>query len=547
MHLELTGNEYWSMEGLDSGGRPSELYIQSPELVQILPSRQTGVAGYKVTRNGRSVTYQPEEMLHHSYGNPLSDLYGMGVIEAAEMRADSARAMAVFERDFWTRGAKFTGVLTTLRKLSDGDFKSLVTRFQNFMRRGHTTLILEDGLDYKSVSDGPARLGLLPLSKMSRDEILAMFGVPPTKVGILENANYKAQASDEFFWTETVAPKLTRMEQSLQRLVDLFHPDEGLRIAFDRLNFSDDLAMANVSVSLANSHSRTLNEIRAYQNQDPIDGGDVILIPAGLVPFDPNATMPNLVGQTLPVKGRVGARLPATSHVITKHRDALVARADRVHTPRLKSFFAAQEARVLRRLPGYQKRKHELDIDRIFLSDEERSELSALLQDVWGDAMKAGYDTANQVGVSVSFDLENPRIQAFRGTLASRVDGINATTRDALDTQILEGLRRGYSMQQIADGVEEEGYAGVKGVFSTASGSRAAAISRTESMDVWNGAAMLAYNESGVVSQVEALDGTDDPECAARNGQRFSLDEAAGIRDHPNGVLCWAPVVESGT
>ena len=57
-----------------------------------------------------------------------------------------------------------------------------------------------------------------------------------------------------------------------------------------------------------------------------------------------------------------------------------------------------------------------------------------------------------------------------------------------------------------------------------------------------NEAALESYREYGV-ERVVAIDGDEDAECAARNGQEFDLDEAMDIEDHPNGTLDWVPVV----
>ena len=61
-------------------------------------------------------------------------------------------------------------------------------------------------------------------------------------------------------------------------------------------------------------------------------------------------------------------------------------------------------------------------------------------------------------------------------------------------------------------------------------------------MFAYNAAALDSYQELGV-KEVEAIDGDDDPECAERNGKRYTLAEAAAIEDHPNGTLDWVPVL----
>ena len=403
---------------------------------------------------------------------------------------------------------------------------------------------------------------MLEMGKASRDMILAMFGVPPTKLGILENANYKAQNADEFFWTETIDPKLTRMEKSLQRLVDLFHPGENLHIQFERLNFTDDLPAATVAKLLMETNTRTLNEIRSYQGLDPIVGGDVVLLPSNLAPSmlgtDPDpalaadgaddaanmyATMPLLAKAAQ----RVGQRAPATAFTVAKQRDSVIKRAKADHAPALSRFFEGQQQRVAAKLHSYKGQKKALSAGGIFDKAAEDAALKAALAKVHTAGIKAAYTTANTIGVNVSFNLSNPRLEAFQGKLAQAVTGINDTTMTDLDEQINEGLRRGYSIPQIAGGVEDEDYAGIDGVFSQAKGYRAELIARTESMNAYNGAAVVAYQESGMVDQCELLDGEDDEACAARNGKVVDLAEVDGYlaQEHPNGSLCAVPIVRA--
>ena len=62
-------------------------------------------------------------------------------------------------------------------------------------------------------------------------------------------------------------------------------------------------------------------------------------------------------------------------------------------------------------------------------------------------------------------------------------------------------------------------------------------------MLAYNDATVTGYGEFGVTTLL-AYDGDGDEECAARDGQEFSIDEADAIDDHPNGTLVWSPVVD---
>ena len=115
---------------------------------------------------------------------------------------------------------------------------------------------------------------------------------------------------------------------------------------------------------------------------------------------------------------------------------------------------------------------------------------------------------------------------------AARVTGINETTRAAINDLIQQGIDEGMGPAELGDLVE--GWSGFDEY-------RSELIARTELMDAYNASALGTYDELGVET-VQAVDGDGDPECAERDGQEFTLEEADGIEDHPNGTLDWIPL-----
>ncbi|HXI80720.1 MAG TPA: phage minor head protein [Verrucomicrobiae bacterium] len=125
---------------------------------------------------------------------------------------------------------------------------------------------------------------------------------------------------------------------------------------------------------------------------------------------------------------------------------------------------------------------------------------------------------------------------------AARVQGINETTRAKVQEAISRGLEEGLSVTEVADLIEEAGTVGGLDMGSLFDELRAETIARTELMDAYNATAIGSYGDAGV-TQVQAIDGDGDEECAARDGQVFDIEEADSIEDHPNGTLDWVPVL----
>jgi len=115
---------------------------------------------------------------------------------------------------------------------------------------------------------------------------------------------------------------------------------------------------------------------------------------------------------------------------------------------------------------------------------------------------------------------------------SKRITRINEGTRQGIRQRIQEAIEQGMTPAEAGQYVRE---------WTGFDEYRAERIARTEMMFSYNDAAIGAYQEVGV-QQVVADDGDEDEECAARHGQVFTLDEAEGIQDHPNGTLDWLPI-----
>jgi SPP1 gp7 family putative phage head morphogenesis protein len=215
----------------------------------------------------------------------------------------------------------------------------------------------------------------------------------------------------------------------------------------------------------------------------------------------------------------------------------------------LVGFFNDQRGRVLRDLGKFttgseskrsksKKPKKELAPERVW---QELRENDAL-RSVWeargqGVAQRTVERIAEILGLSVA------DTRLLIDELATRVVGINKTTREKLAKEIALGISRGYSVTQIANGVPEENYRGVAGVFDEATTSRALTIARTETTTVYNAASLEAYAQSGA-ARVEVFDGIrNDDECRQANGQVWPIDEARRkLTAHPNCVRSFAPI-----
>jgi HK97 family phage portal protein len=291
MYLELTGNCYIALEERDGMGRPREVYLPNPARMQVIPDPENFIKGYAYDtgRAGplRYIPYDADEVVHIKWPNPLNDYYGFGNVEASTDLLDIVVAMASHERAYWESGGRIVGVLQTDDTLTDQEFDDVRRHWQesNADRRNRVrTAILEHGLKYTPIAEGMRSLDLVNIDRGKRQQIQAVFGVPDTKLGILDNAQYKQEDADRFFYGETMESRFTIWEDGVQPLVDLF--DEAKRWRMDRRNFDDDTSKLDNAKKMTESGQYTLDEARIYAGADPLPGdvGRVLFVPTGLTP-----------------------------------------------------------------------------------------------------------------------------------------------------------------------------------------------------------------------------------------------------------------------
>jgi len=136
----------------------------------------------------------------------------------------------------------------------------------------HRPMVLEQGLKASPWTLTPAEMDFLNSSKMTRDEILAVFRVPPPVTGVMENVGLGGGIWDgarDMFCEGTVQPKLELIAQSLTRTlarrygpdVAVSFPDCSPRVIEERRK--DDELDARLGI-------RTVNEIRAARGLKPL-------------------------------------------------------------------------------------------------------------------------------------------------------------------------------------------------------------------------------------------------------------------------------------
>jgi HK97 family phage portal protein len=279
VYLELTGNCFWALEKEDRLGLPAELWPLRPDRIRIVPDKEKFIQGYLFDIGGKSVAYSRDEIVHLKYFNPLNERWGMSPLAAARQGLLADFYAVLYNQRFFRQGARPSGVLSTQEELDDTSFRRLKAEFEQAYtgaERSHRVILLEKGLQWQSVSLPQKDMEFVEQRKLSREEVLAVYKVPPIEVGILEYANYaNSETQGKIFWTKGVIPRLKKIEEAVNTFLvprfgqDVFGEFDLSRV--EALRENEDLK-SQIAERLVRSGLWTVNEARQrLWNMGPVE------------------------------------------------------------------------------------------------------------------------------------------------------------------------------------------------------------------------------------------------------------------------------------
>jgi HK97 family phage portal protein len=286
--LQSAGNAY--LEAVSLRGDVRELYVLRPDRMKCAPGAHGHAEAYDYTVDNRTTRLARDAsgflpVLHATLFHPLDDHYGLSPIEAAARAIDVHNAGAAWSKALLDNAARPSGAL--IYRGPDGSpgltseqfarlKNELEDAYQGAANAGRP-MVLEGGLDWRSMSYTPADMDFASTRDVAAREIALAFGIPPMLLGIPGDNTYSNyREANLAFWRQTVLPLVARTSSALTRwLAPKFGPT--LRIAHDP-DAVQALALERESIwdRLNAAAFLTLNERREAAGYSPVEGGDVL-------------------------------------------------------------------------------------------------------------------------------------------------------------------------------------------------------------------------------------------------------------------------------
>jgi HK97 family phage portal protein len=178
--------------------------------------------------------------------------------------------------------------------------ETLNEKYAGAMNAGRP-LILNHGMKYQAISMNPEDAQMLQSRAYGVEEICRFFGVPPFMIGATTKVTTWGTGLEQMilgFQKFTLRRRLKRIEMALEKqLLTPADRTQGLTIEFnlDGLLRGDSASRAASYQSGIQNGYYTINEVRAWENLPPVEGGDESRVQAQNQPIQgaaPPAKMP---------------------------------------------------------------------------------------------------------------------------------------------------------------------------------------------------------------------------------------------------------------
>lgn len=277
---------------------PMELYAHRPDIVQINVNKNTGLLdSYTVMLNGKKMVFeidpitQQGDLMQIKLLDPLDPWHGSAPTRSASYEIDSHNEAISWNKSLLENQAR-PGLVMSFDKesnISTDEFdkleRLLAQKMSGSLNAGKNMLITGGIADIKELGLSPKEMDWLEGNNATARNICLGYGVPPQLIGIPGDNTYNTYREARMaFWESTVVWYLTLVAGEWNNW--FFEREEGLKLIPDLDSHpAFEPRRADLWKRLEAATDMTINEKRRAKGMDDIEGGDVLLVPANMLPL----------------------------------------------------------------------------------------------------------------------------------------------------------------------------------------------------------------------------------------------------------------------
>jgi len=304
-HLYLAGNGLWLKAII--GKTPRELWPIGPDGIHPIPDQFDYLRGYEYRTGDIIKNYDPAEIVHVMFCDPSNVYWGCSPLQAGARAVDTDVEAVKWNKVSLQNRAVSDGILSFKHDLDATQYAAAKAMFKEQHQgplNAREPFVMGNEAQWLPMSLSPAEMDFIESRKMTREDICAIFQVPPPMIGIYDKATLaNIETARKIFWLDTIIPLMEDLQDAYNLSIS---PDFGsdFKIEFDvsnveavREKFKEQIDNAfklwTMGVPLADVNKRL--ELNLPEN---IPGSDTGFISAGLLPA--GLALPNFPNENTP-------------------------------------------------------------------------------------------------------------------------------------------------------------------------------------------------------------------------------------------------------
>jgi HK97 family phage portal protein len=533
VHLDLAGRAFWHLitDG-GAGGRVVGIQNLNPDWIHkaVYNPARTQVIGWELATTGATRDILPaEDVVMFRYPDPINPTGGISPIRAVAMSADMDTYARAYAASHLRNHAQPTGILTTENELTREQASLLADSWQESHAGRNRIQVLGKGAQYQTISAHLKDLEFLNLARVSRDQILAAYHMPASKLGLVEDASRaNGEEADRVYSSLCLGPRLRRYHEPITMRV---LPRIGLdptryAFEFDPVEVADKTFDRDSAQAAFQAGAITLDEYRERIGFAPEANGNgaVYFVPAGSTVVATPEDAPSPIAMPIEPTRSLDVQVETREHddidAISDKLDSIVAEqiddikdreladpseermqiaalrfinrqgeAERRMQGRLRAIFSRMQKAVIQ---GVKEGKRSAPVYRAALADlaiildSFNDEIAAVIQDEAERSFGEGFedfsaDIASAVSpeLLIDFALISEEVTAWAATdAATKITTISETLHNEVRDILQLSLEEGDSI----DGLT----ARLGKFFDDNKGFKAETIARTETANAYN-------------------------------------------------------------
>lgn len=495
--LELMGNAYWEIVR-NAFGLPVEIYTLRPDRMQILPDPKAYVKGYLYKVNLKEIGFNANEIIHLKSPHPTDDYYGLSPISAARRSVLLDRYAQEHAEEFFKSGEMPGVVLEYDGTLSDAEYKRLNQRWKaahGGRKKAHRTAILEGGLKGKNLGMTSQDAQFIKQRKMSREELCAIYDIPPAMVGLLEYANYANVQVQKIIWyTQGIRPRTNMKAESINKfLIPQFkqYENDNLYAEFlmDEVLKADEETRYKQYDMAVKGGWMLINQVRAKENWPALPWGNRWYYPLNLMPTEEASE-----------SGKTGKKYFVFSkermwETLLRNRDRRLKKIRTEFKKNVGKVLSEQAKLVIGRMEGEKSSIKQYDLTDWLLTYDEELMMYTKNKYLLERSLKAGVmNSIDLVGITIDFDVTSPWVvKAVENVGKNFSEGMKGFYKDVekrLKDELKAGIKEGEGIPELSERVKD--------VFGNITKSKSEGIARTETAFAYGEGNMDGMKEVGV-------------------------------------------------